>query len=35
MSYRPDTLTIQIGRTESERSFVWLQDAAESIHPIR
>ena len=30
MSYRPDTLTIQIGRTEGERSFVWLQDAKES-----
>ena len=29
MSYRPDTLTIQIGRTEDERSFVWLQDDAE------
>ena len=28
MSYLPDSLTIQIGRTEDERSFVWLQDSS-------
>lgn len=30
MPYSPDSLTIQIGRNERERSFVWLQDIAES-----
>ena len=28
MPYSPDSLTIQVGRTECERSFVWLQDSA-------
>ena len=30
MTYSPDSLTIQIGRTEDERSFVWLQDGGFS-----
>ena len=29
MPYSPDSLTIQIGRNERERSFVWLQDVAD------
>ena len=28
MSYSPDSLSVQVGRKEGERSFVWLQDEA-------